>query len=866
MTNKKYFFPALLAGIFIILVLLTLPKGYFFGSHTDWLSQHVRLAETIRNACVAQKTLVPDLLPLGGGSNGYQFSYYGYLRPDVLAGCLFPSVPMVYFVIGYMLAGYFCSVILCYYWLCGHTKNKASAFVGSLLFLTAACFFQTHRQIMFINYMPFLLLALICIRKKRFSFLPLCMMLIYLNSFYYSIACLAVIGWYWFRQDMGGFWKKGIVCYIKTTLLSIGMSALLLLPTALIILEHRRPSDKLSMLEVWGSNADMHALLYSPYGMGLTAVCLYLLLLGLLHKKYRLDSIMLLFISFCSIAAWILNGTLYARAKILIPFVPLIVLQCARLLNELRLKSVKWKLWPCFFILPFVYLRHGQSHFMWIASDALVLLLVIVLNRLKCTGSLEKSRYVLTQILLCAMPCLLFFQTMLREDFVKKDEIFHSQPALEKIKNKPSLLYRCDSLSNALNTANLVLDNGMPKSAMYSSIYSERYSDFYYDTLLTPVQINNRLAILPSSNPFMLNFLGVRYVETAPQNVPVGYKVLARVKAPATAPVYRDGDSHVLSENENVLPVAYVTSSTMSESQFLELDTYGRLDAVTRYTIVPDTDRDSPASSAQTSAETGSVTYEPSGGSQMKKYTPGFTAHMLPDTIQYKKTDKGLLLNVKKKVTVSLKLEQPVKDQILMLDFDIHNKGSHSIVIDINGIRNKLSGPEAPYPNDNSTFHYQLSGKKGVDSLNITFSKGKYLLKNIQWHTYDSRFLHEKQYTPVKDPAAGKNVMISGQAEAVRDGYFVTSFPVQRGMEIWIDGKKAPLLTVNRAFAGAKLSKGTHSIKVIFHAPGKKAGMIITMAGFLIYLLYLVYPKLASARGKSASSSKTTAAPPSPLL
>lgn len=852
MTNKKYFFPALLAGIFIILVLLTLPKGYFFGSHTDWLSQHVRLAETIRNACVTQKTLVPDLLPLGGGSNGYQFSYYGYLRPDVLVGCLFPSVSMVYFVIGYMLAGYFCSVMLCYYWLCGHTKNKASAFAGSLLFLTAACFFQAHRQIMFINYMPFLFLALLCIRKKRFSLVPLCMLLIYLNSFYYSIACLAVIGWYWFRQDMSGFWKKGVFSYIKTTLMSISMAALLLIPTALVILEHRRPSDKLSMLELWGSNSDMHALLYSPYGMGLTAVCLYLLLLGLMHKKYRLDSIMLLFISYCSIAAWILNGTLYARAKILIPFVPLIVLQCTRLLNELRKKSLKWKLWPCLFILPFVYLKHGQRNFMWIVSDALILLFVILLNQLKCTGILEKSRYILSQILLCVMPCLLFFQTMLREDFVKKDEIFHSQPALEKIKNKPSPLYRCDSLSNALNTANLVLDNGMPKSAMYSSIYSQGYSDFYYNTLLTPVQINNRLAILPSANPFMLNFLGVRYVETAPQNVPQGYKVLSKVKAPATAPVYRDGDTHVLSQNENVLPVAYVTSSTMSEAQFLNLDTYGRLDAITRYTVVPDTGSDSRTSSVQSLAETGSVSYEPFGsGSQIKKYTPELTADVLPDTIQYKKSGKGFLLNVKKKVTVSLKLKQPLVNQILMLDFDIHNKSNHSIVMDINGIRNKLSGPGAPYPNENSTFHYQFSGKNGVDSLNITFPKGKYLLENIQWHTYDSRLLHEKQYTPIKDPAAGKNVLISGQAKAGKDGYFVTSFPVQKGIEVWIDGKRAPLLTVNQTFAGAKLSQGTHSIKVIFHAPGKKAGMILTIAGFLIYLLYLMYPKLVSVRRKS---------------
>lgn len=50
---------------------------------------------------------------------------------------------------------------------------------------------------------------------------------------------------------------------------------------------------------------------------------------------------------------------------------------------------------------------------------------------------------------------------------------------------------------------------------MYSSVYSNEYSQVYYDYLKTPVQINNRLAILTANNPFLLNFMGVRYLETS---------------------------------------------------------------------------------------------------------------------------------------------------------------------------------------------------------------------------------------------------------------------------------------------------------------------------------------------------------------
>ena len=111
---RKLACPLLLTGLFILLIALSLPSGCVYGSNTDWLSQHAALAETIRNACLEQNTLLPDFLALGGGSNGFQLSYYGYLRPDILIGCLLPSVPMYQILIFYSLTGYLASVLLFY--------------------------------------------------------------------------------------------------------------------------------------------------------------------------------------------------------------------------------------------------------------------------------------------------------------------------------------------------------------------------------------------------------------------------------------------------------------------------------------------------------------------------------------------------------------------------------------------------------------------------------------------------------------------------------------------------------------------------------------------------------------------------------
>lgn len=862
MFRKKWFFPALLAGLFIILVLLTIPRGCVYGSYTDWLSQHVQLAETIRNACIDQKSLTPAFLPLGGGSNGYQFSYYGYLRPDIIIGCLFPSIPMVYFVIGYMLTGYFASVLLCYYWLDLHLQKSESAsmpsgkfclpgspctgqlaarttaFFSSVLFMTAACFFHTHRQIMFINYMPFLILALIAVRKQQFRFLPLILVLIYVNSFYYSIACLAAIGWYWLRQEGKLFWKNGFLCYLKCTFLSIGMAALLLIPTALVILEHRRASESLSFSEVCGVNITLQSLLYSPYGMGLTAVCLYALILGLTYKKYRLDSIFLLVVSTWCLAAWLLNGTLYARAKILVPFVPLVILQCAKVFYALFYEDneLRWKIWPCLLLAAALPFQTSHKNFYWITADVLILTCVVLINRsadVRHSGPYRlhnKSR--LSCTFLCIMPCLLFLQSMQKEQFVQTEDISAEESILDtSILKEAGSLYRYDSLNDVLNTGNLAVKGHLQKSAMYSSIPNKGYSDVYYETFQSPVQINNRLAILPSANPFLLNFLGVRFLETSPDFIPDGYH-----KVPSSS-----RDTTIIAENLNVLPTAYLTSSYISESQFRSLGCYEKLDAITRYTVIPDNadKKDSPPQSAETNKKTaGKSDFNTSEFNEVKRYLPTFIKNTLPSTIQIEKTHNGYLLDVKSKTSITLTFQKPLKEQILLLDFKVENYEKEAVVIDINHIRNKLSGSSAPYPNENYTFHYQFSDSQGegIRSLDVTFSKGKYLLNNINWHTYSKQLLSQKKYTAVESHGTKRGEILSCTAAAGEDSYFITSIPMQKGMEILVDGKTVPILKVNQAFAGAKLEKGTHDIRIVFSAPGQKTGYVLSLVSLLIYL------------------------------
>ena len=180
--------------------LLPLRNGMIFGSEGDWYSQHIAIAETLRQTMLESGEMIPQFISLGGGSSIYDFSYYGVLRPDLLIACLLPNVEMKYIISIYALLGIYSSGILCYFWL---EKNRISpwfSFIGAVLLVSSTCFYQSHHQIIFVNYLPFLLLAFlgiqrVIVREKR-GLLILALFMIDLHSFYYAPACLCAAGIY----------------------------------------------------------------------------------------------------------------------------------------------------------------------------------------------------------------------------------------------------------------------------------------------------------------------------------------------------------------------------------------------------------------------------------------------------------------------------------------------------------------------------------------------------------------------------------------------------------------------------------------------------------------------------------------------
>lgn len=831
-TKAAHCMPVLaLTGLFVIVIAFQLPRGCVYGSTVDWLSQHVALAETIRNACMDQKTLLPSFLWLGGGSSGFDFAYYGYLRPDILIGCLFPDIPMVWILITYMLCGYLASVLLCFVWLHMETGSDGLSFFGSVLFLCAGCFFHTHRQVMFINYMPFLLAALISIHKKWYCRTVLFLVLAYCSSFYYAIAVLVAVGWYWYRTRGRKFLKHFIAC----AAVSIGMTTVLLLPTFLAILRNRRETAAADTVPLFVPK--MNFLLYSPYGMGLTVLCLYLLLSGVAKKELRTDSLFFLALSSSGIFAWILNGTLYARGKILIPFVPLLLLHCIRVLSALHRKEMKWRLFPLVLLLGCLYCNRNGSRFELMAADTGIVVCFAVAAQIAARRKCSVPRCAYAVLLL--MPFLCCMKTAQSENFVTAAQLKEAAEERSFWENAAewtgmtdtaeAALYRYDSLWNSLDLANRDAP-AAGRSSMYSSVTNQKYADFFYHTMQTPISINNRMALLAAENPILLSFLGVRYLETEAAAVPEGYRVLYEEKGRA------------LAENPDVLPVAYAVcgDNVMTEAAFDKLDAYEKLAALMEKTVVgTGTDDETTLENMLTPEK---------GRNPVREISPQFSSVTLEGNLSIEPLADGAYRITARDSAdgtaagLTAELAAPIVQELLLLDFKVENQTKKAVVIDVNGIRNKLSGSGAPYPNENETFHYQLSG--GADGslarLTMTFESGSYILRDIRWHTFPKALLTEKRYTGVTPVAVKGNGIFACTVTCEEDGYFVTSIPVQRGMGIRVDGKEAEVLTVNTAFAGTKLSAGAHMVEVTYTPPGLRIGYAVSALFTLIFASWTI--------------------------
>ena len=164
----------------------------------------------------------------------------------------------------------------------------------------------------------------------------------------------------------------------------------------------------------------------------------------------------------------------------------------------------------------------------------------------------------------------------------------------------------------------------------------------------------------------------------------------------------------------------------------------------------------------------------------------------------------------------------------------------------VNGQTNRLTSMKHDYANHNEQFHFVVSKSEGKTTVTIQLGKGHYILNNIQaWTGSFDTLRDEKLYESrlVYDDGQPDGDSLSGTIKVEQDAWLITSIPYDSHFTIEVDGQETELQEVNTAFLGARLSAGRHKVVITYHAAGKTAGILLSVAGLLLSAGLLYYER-----------------------
>lgn len=832
---KRYIPYLLLTGLTLFFCRIFVGRYGIFGAKVDWLSQHSVLPDYFRQQFYATGKLFPEFAAnLGGGQNIYHFAYYGLYSPLILPSYLLPFVKMSDYIMAVSITGLTVSVLLFYYWLKSRKTDTGTAFILSLMFLLAGPMIgQYSGQIMFVDYMPFLCLALIGVdryfEQEKSGLFTVSVFLMIMTSFYFSIGGMLSLVLYglhrYFEQREGNrvtvrsFLRDGL-CFVRSMILAVLMSGFFLVPTALALTGGRSKEQNTSFVSFFIPQITVERFAYSIYGIGLTTLVITVLLTGLLYRKVyeKVLTYGCVIVLVIPVFAYLLNGGLYIRDKVFIPFLPLLCYLISIYLEKCRKRELSFiaGIVPYIITTIFVYIARnqfvskgiGKSIWKVLLAESILFLICYVLY---C--ALKRYHKETKEILMLALPSVICLAVTMNTFYQMKPDRYVSrklyrdvveeqnrQAVKEALKDDDGY-YRTEQMgSDDENAADLnrIWDVDQNITSIYSSAYNPDYQTFRQKTFGLEEPFRNGMMQSVSKNPVFQRMMGVRYI-VSDSDVP-GYTL---VKKCGTTGIY---------QNKDAAPVMYATDRVMTEEEYKKLAFPYNQTAFLEYAVVGE--------HTESSDQNIMTAYEPVSLKMANNRTTGGAEQK---TIQ-----------------------QEGQKQILFLRFRVDNAHPNKdVAVWINGIRNKLSAKDHVYYNENKIFTYAVPLKDGEDNISVTFGKGKYRLRHVQAYLGSlperSELLYQSEIQV--DKKQTEDNVIQGTIRVKKDGWFITSIPYDKHFKIYIDGKETEIQKVNTAFLGCKIESGNHEVKIIYHAPGTTTGKVLSLIGIAGFVLVLVQEK-----------------------
>lgn len=832
---KRYIPYLLLTGLTLFFCWMFVGRYGIFGAKVDWFSQHSVLPDYFRQQFYATGKLFPEFAAnLGGGQNIYHFAYYGLYSPLILPSYLLPFVKMSDYIMAVSVTGLTASVLLFYYWLKSRKTDTGTAFILSLMFLLAGPMIgQYSGQIMFVDYMPFLCLALIGVdryfEQEKSALFTVSVFLMIMTSFYFSIGGMLALVLYglhrYFEQREGNrvtvrsFLRDGL-CFVRSMILAVLMSGFFLVPTALALTGGRSKEQNTSFASFFIPQITVERFAYSIYGIGLTTLVITVLLTGLLYRKVyeKVLTYGCVIVLVIPVFAYLLNGGLYIRDKVFIPFLPLLCYLIGIYLEKCRKSELSFiaGMIPYIITTVFVYIARnqfaskgtGESIWKALLAESILFLICYVLY---C--AMKRHRKETKEILMLALPSVICLAVTMNTFYQMKPDRYvsrklyrdvageHNRQAVKEALKDDDGYYRTEQMgSDDENAADLnrIWDVDQNITSIYSSAYNPDYQTFRQKTFGLEEPFRNGMMQSVSKNPVFQRMMGVRYI-VSDSDVP-GYTL---VKKCGTTGIY---------QNKDAAPVMYATDRVMTEEEYKKLAFPYNQTAFLEYAVV------------------GEHT-ESSDQNIMTAYKP----------VSLKMANNRTTGGAEQKT-----MQQEGQKQILFLRFRVDNAHPNKdVAVWINGIRNKLSAKDHVYYNENKIFTYAVPLKDGEDNISVTFGKGKYRLRHVQAYLGSlperSELLYQSEIQV--DKKQTEDNVIQGTIRVRKDGWFITSIPYDKHFKIYIDGKETEIQKVNTAFLGCKIESGNHEVKIIYHAPGTTTGKVLSLIGIAGFVLVLVQEK-----------------------
>lgn len=788
----------------LVLILGIFVFGNIFGANMDWINQHTVIPEYFRQYFYETKKLLPDIIyNLGLGENAFNFSYYGLLSPIILLSYVFPFVNMTTYIIISSIILFLVSIYLLYKFLRPKFDIRTTTLLTFVFMCASPILFQFHRQIMFVNYMPFLLMALINIDnyEKRSSkiFLILNVFCLFLSSYYFSIGSILVILIYYIFLNFEKTFKENIKVIIPI-LIGVLLSGILLIPSLSAILSNRTSlNESVNWLSLLLPNFNYSKVLYGSYALGLFSISIISIVYLLLkkEKKFKFLGIVLLIIISFPIFRYLLNGGLYIRSKALIPFIPLIILILGIFLKDLLKQEIDSK--KLFIIIVTLILLSLFDFSLVYCLDLIATAFVLYLYYK------FKNKYIVI-IPLVMLSVITIITSNLNEQYVKVDEYknLDTNSALTStIIEQDDTFYRIAELDNTLYNVNRNFSKKHYKSSIYASIVNNDYKNFYYNVLNINNNNYNNLILRDTDNIIFNRLTGVKYL-ISPNDLGYGYSEIA--------------DNIYM--NDHTLSLGYASSNIYNLSEFKELEYPYNLKYLLKGIVVDD----------QIDGTVDEVIEEYDFDLLGKLEENGYLIGK----------DGSYYLVADQERSFEIDLDNTLSNQLLFITInglESNSCNSDDISITINNQENVLSCSTWIYHNQNYTFNY-LINEKELDKLMISVKPGEYKIDSISLYTMDIKYLEHKfdQMTNIRV----EDNEITGQINVTNEGYMTLSLPYDKSFVVFIDNEEVKIEKTNTAFVGVKITKGWHNIKIVYRSKVLAFGKFVSGFGLLLFVIYII--------------------------